>query len=774
MASTKEIKNHINSVKDTQKITNAMYLISSTKMRKAKKELDLTRPYFSAIHDEIKRIFRISPEIENKYFYPITGEHDLKGSYGYLVITADKGLAGAYNQNVLKEVSKLIEQHEDPRLFVVGEYGRRFFEAANIPIEKSFLYTAQNPTLTRAREISEYLLDLYNKKELQKIFVTYTDFSGLTAQTVSTRLLPFHYAQFTEIHDDKKVITEPFEFTPSIETVLENIIPSYVSGFIYSALIDSFCSEHSSRMTAMDSANQNAQKLLDNLSLEYNHLRQSDITQEITEISSGSKSMKKDNKSKGPSKVRNTNQMFGKIIQISGCVVDVAFSPGHLPKIKEALTVTVKNKKRTMEVVSHVGNNTVRCILLSESEGMSRGMEVVATGNNITVPVGKCTLGRMFNVLGEPIDGGEEIVEGSERWNIHRNAPSFDKQSPAVEILETGIKVIDLLEPYAKGGKIGLFGGAGVGKTVLIQELIHNVAKEHGGYSIFTGVGERSREGNDLWKEMHESGVSDKTALVFGQMNESPGVRMRVALSGLTMAEYFREEENKDVLLFIDNIFRFVQAGSEVSTLLGRMPSAVGYQPTLSEEMGALQERIASTKNGSVTSVQAVYVPADDLTDPAPATVFSHLDATTVLSRKISEQGIYPAVDPLESTSRILEPAIVGEEHYRIARNVQRILQKNSELQDIIAILGIDELSDEDKLIVARARKIQRFLSQPTHVAEKFTGIKGVYVPLSETLRGFSAIIDGEVDDYPEAAFYNVGTLDDVKAKAERIKKGEI
>ena len=463
----------------------------------------------------------------------------------------------------------------------------------------------------------------------------------------------------------------------------------------------------------------------------------------------------------------------GKIRRVSGSVTDVYFEGGKLPKIREALYVTVDEKKRVMEVAQHIGDNTVRCIMLSESEGIARDMEVCAEGHDISVPVGEETLGRMFNVLGEPIDGGAPVPEDTERWNIHRAAPAFDEQSPAVNILETGIKVIDLLEPYPKGGKIGLFGGAGVGKTVLIQELIHNVAHEHGGYSIFTGVGERSREGNDLWKEMRDSGVLDKTALVFGQMNEAPGVRMRVALSGLTMAEYFRDRENKDVLLFIDNIFRFVQAGSEVSTLLGRMPSAVGYQPTLAEEMGALQERITSTKNGSVTSVQAVYVPADDLTDPAPATTFSHLDATTVLSRKIAEQGIYPAVDPLQSTSRILEASVLGAEHYDTARAVQEILQKYSELQDIIAILGMEELGDEDKLIVGRARRIQRFLAQPTHVAEKFTGIPGVYVPLSETVRGFKAIVSGEMDEYPEAAFYNVGTIDDVKKKADQIKAEE-
>lgn len=466
--------------------------------------------------------------------------------------------------------------------------------------------------------------------------------------------------------------------------------------------------------------------------------------------------------------------MTGKITQISGSVVEVAFDEGKLPKIRETLEVYNNGAKYVMEVASHVGNRRVKCIMLSGSEGLFRGMDVTATGNNITVPVGECTLGRMFNVLGDTIDGGEPVSDGAERWNIHRKAPEYAEQSPAVEILETGIKVIDLLEPYAKGGKIGLFGGAGVGKTVLIQELIRNIATEHGGYSVFAGVGERSREGNDLWREMNESGVSKKTALVFGQMNETPGVRMRVALSGLTMAEYFRDKENKDVLLFIDNIFRFVQAGSEVSTLLGRMPSAVGYQPTLANEMGALQERIASTRSGSVTSVQAVYVPADDLTDPAPATVFSHLDATTVLSRKIAEQGIYPAVDPLESSSRILDAEIVGEEHYYVARKVQEILQKYSNLQDIIAILGMDELSDEDKKTVLRARKVQRFLAQPTHVAEKFTGIPGVYVPVSETVRGFKMIVDGEVDDLPEAAFFNVGTIDEAFAKAEKIKAGEL
>ena len=460
----------------------------------------------------------------------------------------------------------------------------------------------------------------------------------------------------------------------------------------------------------------------------------------------------------------------GKITQIIGAVLDIKFPEGTLPEINSAIDIQTKDGGRlVVEVAQHLGDDTVRCIAMGPTDGLVRGMEAESTGSAISVPVGEETLGRMFNVLGEPIDN-KPAPEVKQYMPIHRKAPTFAEQSTTTEMLETGIKVVDLLCPYQKGGKIGLFGGAGVGKTVLIQELIRNIATEHGGYSIFTGVGERSREGNDLWSEMKESGVLDKTALVFGQMNEPPGSRMRVAETGLTMAEYFRDEQHQNVLLFIDNIFRFVQAGSEVSALLGRMPSAVGYQPTLANEVGELQERIASTKNGSVTSVQAVYVPADDLTDPAPATTFAHLDATTVLSRKIVEQGIYPAVDPLESNSRILEADVVGEEHYEVARNVQAILQKYKELQDIISILGMEELSEEDKTTVYRARKVQRFLSQPFFVAENFTGIPGRYVPLKETIRGFKAIIDGEMDQYPEAAFFNVGTIDDVIEKAKSME----
>ena len=459
---------------------------------------------------------------------------------------------------------------------------------------------------------------------------------------------------------------------------------------------------------------------------------------------------------------------IGEVVQVIGPVLDIRFAHDELPALQNAIEIDNKGAKLIAEVAQQVGDNVVRCIAMNSTDGLVRGTKALDTGDSISVPVGEVCLGRVFNLLGQPIDN-KPAPEANEHWSIHRPAPSYEEQNPATEIFETGIKVVDLICPYAKGGKIGLFGGAGVGKTVLIQELINNVAKAHGGLSVFTGVGERTREGNDLYGEMQESGVIDKTVMVYGQMNEPPGARMRVALSGLTMAEYFRDEKNQDVLLFIDNIFRFTQAGSEVSALLGRMPSAVGYQPTLATEMGALQERITSTRKGSITSVQAVYVPADDLTDPAPATTYSHLDATTVLSRDIASQGIYPAVDPLESTSRILSPEVVGQEHYDVARRVQQVLQRYKELQDIIAIMGMDELSEEDKTTVNRARKIQRFLSQSFHVAEQFTGNPGQYVPLKETIRGFKMILDGECDDIPESCFLFAGTIEDVFEKAKKL-----
>ncbi|OUP04154.1 F0F1 ATP synthase subunit beta [Anaerofilum sp. An201] len=466
-----------------------------------------------------------------------------------------------------------------------------------------------------------------------------------------------------------------------------------------------------------------------------------------------------------------SNQAIGSVVQVIGPVLDIRFDDGQLPALLNAVTIPRPEGDLTVEVAQHIGDNVVRCIAMSSTDGLVRGAKAIDTGGPITVPVGEECLGRIFNLLGQPVDD-QPAPQTAERWPIHRQPPAYDEQENSTEILETGIKVVDLIAPYAKGGKIGLFGGAGVGKTVLIMELINNVAKQHGGLSVFTGVGERTREGNDLYNEMKESGVLSKTALVYGQMNEPPGARMRVGLSGLTMAEYFRDVKNQDVLLFIDNIFRFTQAGSEVSALLGRMPSAVGYQPTLATEMGALQERITSTKKGSITSVQAVYVPADDLTDPAPATTFAHLDATTVLSRAISSQGIYPAVDPLESSSRILSPDVVGEKHYEVARRVQQVLQRYKELQDIIAIMGMDELSEEDKLTVGRARRIQRFLSQPFTVAEPFTGMQGKYVPLKETIRGFEEILDGKHDDLPESAFLFVGTIDEAVEKARKGENG--
>ena len=611
---------------------------------------------------------------------------------------------------------QFMAEHEHCKLYVLGMVGRQYFTKKHMDIAENFPYTVQKPTMHRARLISEEIVRAFLDRELDEVRIFYTEMqSAVAMEPVNMQLLPLKKAEF--LPNQAMLADMPQEeivLSPSADVLLNTMIPNYLTGLIYGCLVEAYASENNARMMAMQSSTDSAKKMLRELSIEYNRARQAAITQEITEIVSGAKSTKKE--------VTTMNK--GKIVQVMGPVVDVVFEDGNLPEIKDALEVENNGKRCVMEVSHHLGNNMVRCIMLSASEGLQRDREVIATGSGIKVPVGDKTLGRLFNVLGDTVDDGPSL-EGEQKWVIHRDPPDFEHQKPAVEILETGIKVIDLLAPYAKGGKIGLFGGAGVGKTVLIQELIQNIATEHGGYSIFTGVGERSREGNDLWTEMKESGVLEKTALVFGQMNEPPGARMRVAETGLTMAEYFRDQEHRDVLLFIDNIFRFVQAGSEVSALLGRMPSAVGYQPTLATEMGELQERIASTKEGSVTSVQAVYVPADDLTDPAPATTFAHLDATTVLSRKIVEQGIYPAVDPLESTSRILEADIVGEEHYEVARRVQEILQKYKELQDIIAILGMEELSEEDKQTVFRARKIQKFLSQPFHVAENFTGIKG-------------------------------------------------
>ncbi len=779
MVNASEVKARINGISDTKKITDAMYMISSAKMRRAIKGLEETTPYFESLAEKMGKLISHIPQIKNRYFRVTLPEDTLHLNHGILLITSDKGLAGAYNEEAIRVCEEYMASHSKTTLFVMGEYGRQYFLNKKMDFIKDFHYSSSLPGLMDARRICSRLLDYYDNGRVDEISIIYTDYIGTKpGECKRITLLPLEKTKYDYREKAERDIRK--EFLPSPEEVLNGIVPSYLTGFIYGCLVESFCSEQQARMNAMKNASDNAGDMLRSLGIQYNKIRQAAITGEMIEMTAGARALNKKNNVNGVlqqerkgMKENGLQHGIGKIVQITGPVVDVKFAKEYLPKIKERLCVECKKEERNMEVVQHVGNYIVRCVMLGASEGLCRDMEVHATGAPICVPVGEAVLGRLLNVLGEPIDGGESIPAECERKAIYRPSPEYSERSSSEEILETGIKVIDLLTPYMKGGKIGLFGGAGVGKTVLIQELIHNIATEHGGYSIFTGVGERSREGNDLYHEMAESGVLDKTALVFGQMNEAPGVRMRVALSGLTMAEHFRDEEKKDVLLFIDNIFRFIQAGSEVSTLLGRMPSAVGYQPTLSQELGELEERIASTQNGSVTSVQAIYVPADDLTDPAPATTFAHLDATTVLSRKVAEQGIYPAVDPLESASRMLDPEIVGEEHYFVARTVQEILEHYNELQDIIAILGMDELSAEDRLLVRRARKIQRFLSQPFSVAEKFTGVTGLYVPLSETVRSFKAIINGEADEYPENAFFNVGTIDDVIAKANVLAEEE-
>ncbi len=797
MPGRSELKIRIKSITETKKVTDAMYMTSSVKMRRARQEVELTEPYFNALCEETARLLDGAPGIRNRYF----GNTPPNGPdrSALLVVTSDKGLAGNYNHAVIKEAEKRLSEETDPILFVIGEYGRQHFLSRKAPVRDTFLYSSDAPTIRVAQKICAELLFGFDSGEYARIDVLYTDYlSGRGMRCTSKRLLPLDLSSFPEGSGSGDAGNR--ELLPDPDTLLNGIVPGYLTGMLYGILVDSYCSEQESRMTAMRSAGENADAILKKLRIKYNGMRQAEITREITEITSGARALRTGATSGadhtdrhgtrvpdgmnasggGTGAAMNGNSgkriLTGEIAGVSGSVVDVKFPDGsRLPGLREKLTAEVDGMKRVMEVAQHTRDGFARCIMIGPSEGLYRGMRVESDGTTIDVPVGKKVLGRVFDVLGDPLDGGPALDRGSgaRRESIYRPAPAYAERKTSEEILETGIKIIDLLAPYAKGGKIGLFGGAGVGKTVLIQELIHNVATEHGGYSVFAGVGERSREGNDLWTEMRESGILGKTAMVFGQMNEAPGVRMRVALSGLRMAEYFRDEEQKDVLLFIDNIFRFVQAGSEVSTLLGRMPSAVGYQPTLANELGELEERIASTRQGSVTSVQAVYVPADDLTDPAPATVFSHLDATTVLSRRIAEQGIYPAVDPLESASRMLEPEIVGEEHYETAREVLQTLEHYRELQDIIAILGMDELSAEDRIAVHRARRIQRFLSQPFSVAEKFTGVCGVYLPVRETVRGFRAILDGKADDYPEAAFFNVGTIDDVRRKAEALEAEE-
>ena len=795
MSGLAELRLRADSIKDTKKVTDAMYMISSVKVRRAKQDVDSTRPYFSTLREEIGSILHYLPEINNRYFRK-KGAPERPGALGLLIITADRGLAGSYNRAVTEAAERHAEKEGNGNVvyYVMGEYGRQYFRSKKVRMKEDFLYSSESPTVRQSQRICAELLADYDAGITGRVDIVYTDYRRGGARLPRIRrLCPLSEDDFYYSGTDRSLRPEK-DFIPDPETVFDEIIPSFLTGYVFGAEVDSFCAEQEARMAAMKTAGDNAGRMLEELRLKINRQRQADVTREITEITSGARALRKKEKKYSADKEKKTEECKkmdntvsseiktgtesrpggnnGVITGVSGPVVDVSFDPSSVPAIREAVYAVSPDGGKPMEVAEQLGGGAVRCILLCPGEGLGRGMEVVRTRAPISVPVGQAVLGHMFNGLGGQIDGEEHIPQRTPRRSIYRPAPEYRERTSTAEVLETGIKVIDLLAPYAKGGKTGLFGGAGVGKTVLIQELIHNIATEHGGYSVFAGVGERCREGNELWSEMKESGVIDKTALVFGQMNEAPGVRMRAALAGLRMAEYFRDIEHRDVLFFIDNIFRFVQAGSEVSTLLGRMPSAVGYQSTLAAELGELEERIASTRNGSVTSVQAVYVPADDLTDPAPATVFSHLDATTVLSRKIAETGIYPAVDPLESSSVMLEPDVVGQKHFETAGKVQEILEKYRELQDIIAILGMEELSAEDRLTVRRARKIQRFLSQPLFVAEKFTGIPGVYVPVSETVRGFEEIAGGYCDKIPEEAFFMAGTIDDVKRRAAELGDG--
>ena len=766
MENVSEIRHHIAAVGETRKITNAMELVSSAKMRKFSGYIPYNQQYFEKLQTTMKDILMSSQNISHPYLETHRGHRR-----AYIVMAGDKGMAGSYNETVLSFAYQEIQRYPGSHLATVGVFANDFFRKKGMVPDYEVVGMAQNPSLYNAMELSQAVIDLFDSGQVDEICVIFTLYavSGkVVNQPIMQRVLPIRLTDFQNVptsHDLRDAI-----YTPSPQEVFDQLVPQFITSRVFGALVQAYAAEHFARMNAMQSATKNAEELLKTLNLRLNMARQTKITQEITEIAGGSAALSQDGAEQTHQEANNMDENFdGAVIErINGPVLTVRYPEGAAYHLHDLL---VAENGVHMEVAAFARPGAVRCIALDATYGLSCGMKVENTGSCITAPVGEAVLGRVVNALGEPIDRAGEIP-AKERWPIFRDAPTFHETNPKTEFLETGIKVIDLLTPYAKGGKIGLFGGAGVGKTVLIMELINNVAKQHGGLSVFTGVGERTREGNDLYNEMKESGVINKTALVYGQMNEPPGARMRVGLSGLTMAEYFRDVKNQDVLLFIDNIFRFTQAGSEVSALLGRMPSAVGYQPTLATEMGALQERITSTKKGSITSVQAVYVPADDLTDPAPATTFAHLDATTVLSRAISSQGIYPAVDPLESSSRILSPDVVGEKHYQVARRVQQVLQRYKELQDIIAIMGMDELSEEDKLTVGRARRIQRFLSQPFTVAEPFTGMQGKYVPLKETIRGFEEILDGKHDDLPESAFLFVGTIDEAVEKARKGENG--
>lgn len=756
MASRQQIKSRITSVKSTKQITKAMELVAASRMRRAQETVAKTRRYSQTARELLTNLRSQVRLNEHELFAGRSVKSRL-----LIIVTSDRTLAGAYNSNALKlylgELKKDNADKVKTYTICVGRQGANL--AARLKdAEVVGVYTgiSDQPDTNELQPIINTAIEMFVNKTVDAVDVIYTEYmSSIRQEATKMRILP---AGFTDAKPTEPVVVAEFE--PSAEIVLQNATLRLLEMQLLQSLLESIASEHSMRMMAMKNASDNATELTDDLTLAYNNARQAAITQELAEISGGVEALNEQTRRIFMSTKTLTNQ--GQIVQVVGVVIDVEFDKGHLPAIYNALKIEHDGKITTLEVAQHLSERTLRAISLSSTDGLQRGQKVTDTGAPISVPVGAETSGRMFNVIGDPIDG--KGTSFKKRSPIHKTPPSLTDQSGKTEILETGIKVIDLLAPITKGGKVGLFGGAGVGKTVLIQELINNIAKYHSGNSVFAGVGERTREGNDLYGEMSDTGVLDKTSMVFGQMNEPPGARLRVALSGLTMAEEFRDQ-GKDVLLFIDNIFRFTQAGSEVSALLGRLPSAVGYQPNLQQEMGALQERITSTKKGSVTSVQAVYVPADDLTDPAPATTFAHLDSTIVLSRALTEIGIYPAVDPLDSSSTILDPEIVGEDHYNVAREVQRVLQRYKDLQDIIAILGMEELSEDDKQTVARARRIQRLLSQPCHVAEQFTGNPGKYVKLSDTIQVFKEVLEGKHDDLAESDFYMIGGVEDLHSK---------
>ena len=769
MQNVSEIRHHIAAVGQTRKITNAMQMVSSARMRKFAVHIPYNSTYFLRLQSAMKDILESSQGVDHPYLRTHRGHRRT-----YIVVAGDKEMAGSYNANILNMAyEEISRQTSKCHVVTVGMVATQFFRKRGIEPEYEVAGIAQDPSLYNATQLAYTVMESFDANRSDEIIIFFTLYCGEDGRPVlqprKSRLLPIRLTDFQHVkstEDLRDVI-----YDPSPQEVFDQLVPQFLISRIFDALVQSYAAEHYARMNAMQSATKNADELLKQLNLDLNMARQTQITNEIAEISGSGAAMEGDqttpSKEAPPMSVpasREKERQHAIIARISGPVLTIRYPMGEPYRIHDLL---VTESGVHLEVASHTSPGECRCIALEATYGLSCGMKVTNTHSCIQVPVGEQVLGRVVDVLGNPIDGGKPL-EG-ERWGIYRGAPAYEDLSPKIEFFETGIKVIDLLTPYAKGGKIGLFGGAGVGKTVLIMELIYNIAKEHGGYSVFTGVGERSREGNDLIHDMRASGAISKTAMAFGQMNEPPGSRMRVALTGLTMAEYFRDQMDQDVLLFIDNIFRYVQAGNEVSAMLGRMPSAVGYQPTLAEELGALEERITSTRTGSITSVQAIYVPADDLTDPAPATIFSHLDATTVLSRHIAEMGIYPAVSPLESSSRILDPAIVGREHYEVARRVQECLQRYNELKDIIAILGMDELGEEDRKVVYRARKIQQFLSQPMNVAEAFTGKPGRFVPLKDTIRSFKAIVDGEVDDLPESAFTMVGDIDEAIEKAKEM-----